>query len=648
MPVEGRMGAGEIVSHEGLHARVDGAIALASRALLDLQCPAGYWQGLVEAAGNLEAEYVFANRLLGRQRPEQDRRMAERLLALQQDDGGWSLAPGQPSHLSTSIEAYLALKLTGLGSSEPALGRARDLILSRGGLAGAGMFTRFWLACFGQFPWAGVPRVPVEMILLPTWTPLNIYRLASWTRATLVPFALLMVHRPEARVPAEADVRELWLREPTPEDLSFARSPSLVSWRNVFLALDRSIALLGRVPWKPLRRRAVARAIEWVLRHENGAGQWAGAQSATVQSVLALHAIGFAIDHPAIVRGVQGLEDLLAQRGDQLVFQPFVAPTWDTVNVVRALLDAGLDPGDAALARAGEWLVERQIVRTGDWAVHNPQLDPGGWAAEPANDWYPSVDVSALAVSVLQQLPMANSRAGRRALAHGLDWTLGMQGRDGGWAAFDTDNESRFLDAVPFPDLEGVTDPPSADTTGRVLAVAAEHGFGLGLGRVRRGAEFLRRTQHADGSWSGRWGVNALHGTWLALAGLAAAGEDLRASCIQRALAWLAERQNADGGWGESVASYEDDSRRGRGDSTPSQTAWALMGLLAAVGPEHPAVQRGVEYLVREQDAAGRWTDGTFTTTAIPRRAYVRSELSALHYSLRALGQYRSRAESAA
>ena len=641
------MGASEIVGQEGLHARVDGAIARASRALLDLQCPAGYWQGLVEAAGNLEAEYVFANRLLGRQRPEQDRRMAERLLALQEDDGGWSLAPGQPSHLSTSIEAYLALKLTGLSSSEPALGRARELVLSRGGLAGAGMFTRFWLACFGQFPWAGVPRVPVEMILLPTWTPLNVYRLASWTRATLVPFALLMVHRPEARVPAEADVRELWLREPTPEDLSFARSPSLVSWRNVFLALDRSIALLGRVPWRPLRRRAVARAIEWVLRHENGAGQWAGAQSATIQSVLALHAIGFAIDHPAIVRGVQGLEDLLAQQGDQLVFQPFVAPTCDTVNAVRALLDAGLDPGDAALARAGEWLVERQIVRPGDWAVHNPELDPGGWAAEPANDWYPSVDVSALAVSVLQMLPVASSRAGRRALAHGLDWTLGMQSRDGGWAAFDTDNESRFLDAVPFPDPEGVTDPPSADTTGRVLTVAAEHGFGLGLGRVRRGAEFLRRTQHADGSWTGRWGVNGLHGTWLALAGLVAAGEDLRASCIQRALAWLAERQNADGGWGESVASYEDDRQRGRGDSTPSQTAWALMGLLAAAGPEHPAVQRGVGYLVREQDAAGRWTDGAFTTTAIPRRTYVRSELSALHFPLRALGQYRSRAESA-
>src|SRR5215475_3381107 len=356
MPVEGRMGAIEIVGHEGLHARVDGAIARASRALLDLQCPAGYWQGLVEAAGNLEAEYVFANQLLGRQRPEQDRRMAERLLALQQDDGGWALAPGQPGHLSTSIEAYLALKLAGLGNGEPALARARELILSRGGLAASGMFTRFWLACFGQFPWAAVPRVPVEMVLLPTWAPLNIYRLASWTRATLVPFALLMVHRPEVRVPPEADVRELWLREPTPEDLAFSRSPSVISWRNVFLALDRAIALLGRVRWKPLRRRAVARAIEWVLRHEEATGQWAGIQPATVQSVLALHAIGFASQHPAIVRGLQGLDDLLAQHGDQLVCQPCLTPARDTVNVVRALLDAGLPGAHPALARAGDWL----------------------------------------------------------------------------------------------------------------------------------------------------------------------------------------------------------------------------------------------------------------------------------------------------
>src|SRR5262245_20224037 len=270
----------EPLGQAGVMARVGAAAGRAVDNILALQGPGGPWQGLVEAAATLEAQYIFVGRLLGRHGPEQDRRMAERLLATQQADGGWSLAPGQPSHLSTTIEAYLALKLTGLGGAEPALARARDLILAGGGLPRAGMFTRFWLACFGQFPWSGVPRVTVEMVLLPSWAPLNIYRMASWTRATLVPFSLLMVHRPEVRVPPEADVRELWLREPTRADLSFARSPSLISWRNVFLALDRSIALLGRVRWKPLRRRAVARAIEWVLRHEDATGQWAGMQPA--------------------------------------------------------------------------------------------------------------------------------------------------------------------------------------------------------------------------------------------------------------------------------------------------------------------------------------------------------------------------------
>ena len=453
------MSGGEPSGRSGVAERLDDAIARATDALLARQYAAGHWQGVIEAAANLEAEYVFVNRLLGRHRPEQESRMVERLLSTQGADGGWPLAPGEPGHLSTTIEAYLALKLGGLPAGAPALARARDLVLGGGGLARAGMFTRFWLACLGQFPWFGVPRVPVEMILLPSWAPLNIHRLAAWTRATLVPFSLLMVHRPELRVPPEADVHELWLRDPTPADLSFGRSASLLSWRNLFLGLDRTLAMLGRVPWRPMRRRAVARAIEWVLRHEDATGQWAGVQPATVCSLLALHAIGFAGDHPTMVRGLQGLDDLLVQRGDQLACQPCVMPVLDTATAVRALLDAGLPATHPALERAGAWLVERQALRAGDWTVHAPGLDPGGWAAQPANDFYPNVGVSALAVSVLQDLPVAAEPHGRRALAYGIEWTLGMQSRNGGWAAFDPDNDSRALAAVPFPDLEGVTDP---------------------------------------------------------------------------------------------------------------------------------------------------------------------------------------------
>jgi squalene-hopene/tetraprenyl-beta-curcumene cyclase len=325
-----------------------------------------------------------------------------------------------------------------------------------------------------------------------------------------------------------------------------------------------------------------------------------------------------------------------------------VTPTLDTAQAVRALLDAGTPATHPALERAGEWLVERQIFRPGDWAIHSPELDAGGWAAELANDFYPRTDVSALAVSVLGDLPIADTPAGRRALAHGLEWTLGMQGRDGGWAAFDCDNASRFLDAVPFPDLEGVTDPSSADVTGQVLAAAAGRGFGLGLGRVRRGAEFLRRSQDADGSWSGRWGVNALHGTWLAVTGLLAAGEDPRAAHVQRAVAWLAGRQNPDGGWGERTSSYESAAQRGTGESTPSQTAWALTTVLAAAGAAHPAVSRGVEYLLDAQRADGGWDETAFTATVVPRRTYLRRELAPLLGALRALGRYRAQVEPSA
>jgi squalene-hopene/tetraprenyl-beta-curcumene cyclase len=636
------MNAGEPIQRSGLGERLDAAIARATAALLARQYPGGHWQGVVEAAANLEAEYLFVNRLVGRERPEEEARMAERLLGTQGADGGWALAPGQPAHLSTTIEAYLALKLAGVTAAAPELVRAREAILGAGGLARAGMFTRFWLACFGQFPWSAVPRVPVEMILLPPWAPMNVSRLASWTRATLVPFSLLMAHPPEQRAPPEADVQELWLREPTPADLSFGRSPSLVSWRNLFLGLDRTLAALGRVPWRPMRRRAVARAIEWVLRHENTSGQWAGIQPAIVQSVLALHAIGFAKDHPAMVRGLQGLDDLLVQRGAGLVCQPCVMPVLDTATAMRALLDAGLPPDHPALARGGEWLMARQIFRAGDWTVRVPGLDPGGWAAQPGNDFYPNVGVSALVLSVLQDLPLATAPSGRHALAHGIAWTLGMQSRGGGWAAFDADNDSRALAAVPFPDLEGVTDPSCADTTGWVLEAAAAHGFAGTYGRLRRATDFLARLQHDDGSWTGRWGVNALHGTWRAIAGMVAVGEEPHAPIIRRAVDWLVARQNGDGGWGERVSSYDDPSLRGVGESTPAQTAWAVLALLAARGAEHPAVAAGVDHLLRTQRDDGTWAGDAYTTTGVPGRSYLRLELASLYEPLRALGQVRA------
>jgi squalene-hopene/tetraprenyl-beta-curcumene cyclase len=359
-----------------------------------------------------------------------------------------------------------------------------------------------------------------------------------------------------------------------------------------------------------------------------------------LNSVLALHAVGFAPDHPAMVSGIQGVDDFLVETEGTLMYQPCVSPNWDTALAAKALLEGGMDPAHPVLARAGDWLVANQIFRTGDWAVRSPRLEPGGWAFEFANDWYPDVDDTAVILMVLQQLPVATTPAGRRAVAYGLNWTLGMQSRNGGYGAFDTDNEAAFLNRIPFADMEAMIDPPTEDLTGRLLALMGATGYGADFGRARRAIEFLRRTQRADGSWWGRWGVNFVYGTWCALEGLAAIGEDVRAPWIRRGVDWLVARQNADGGWGETVASYDDESLAGKGESTASQTAWALLGLVAADGPRSVAAERGVDWLVRAQRPDGTWEERLFTGTGFPRHFYLRYHLYRHYFPLMALGRW--------
>src|SRR3989454_528058 len=418
MSSEGRLVlvGGTEAADGGLRARAGQAIARATQHLAAAQHPHGYWHAPLEANVTMEAEYVFFNRMLGRERADVDRRMAERLLALQQADGSWPQYPGGPGNLSTTIEAYFAAKLAGHKPDEPALARARDFILGHGGLARAGVFTRFWLAYFGQFPWAGLPALPVELVLLPPWFPINIYAMSSWARGTVVPLALLAAHRPSM-----------------------------------------------------------------------------------LTSGLALHAVGFAPDPPAMVSGVQGVDDFLVECEGTLMYQPCVSPTWDTALAMKALLESGMDPAHPMLARAGEWLVANQIFRPGDWSILNPELEPGGWAFEFANDWFPDVDDSAVILMVPAPLPIAATPPRKRALAYGLNWTLGMQSRSGGWGAFDTDNTAEFLNRIPFADMEAMIDPPTEDLAGRLLNLIGICGYGPDFGRARRALEFVRRTHRADG-----------------------------------------------------------------------------------------------------------------------------------------------------
>jgi squalene-hopene/tetraprenyl-beta-curcumene cyclase len=623
--------------------RLDETISRSQAWFLLDQRPEGFWHAPLEANVSMDAEYIFFNRFMGRRPEGTETRVVERMLATQSDDGSWPLYHGGPGHLSNTIEAYFALKLAGLRTEEPALRRARDYILARGGLVKAGVFTRSFLAYFGQFPWAGLPAMPVELMLLPSWCPINIYALSSWARGTVVPMTVLMAKGPAIEIPDAAGISELWLKPPTPEDLSFAPSREWITWRNCFLAVDRTLKFLGQSTWKPLRARALGRAAEWILSHQDSNGGWGGIQPAMINSVMALRVLGHRDDDPAVAKGVQAIDDFLIESDGHLLFQPCVSPTWDTALAAKALLDSGLPGSHPALTRAGEWLVANQIFKPGDWQIFNPNLEPGGWAFEFANDWYPDVDDSAVILMVLKQVTTGDAARQVRAMAYGMNWTLGMQSRNGGWGAFDTDNDSEFLNKIPFADMEAMIDPPTEDLTGRLLELMGTYGFDLRFGRARRAREFVLRRQRADGSWWGRWGANFIYGTWSVLSGLRAIGDDLDAAHVRRAVAWLKAHQNPDGGWGESLRTYDDERTAGRGESTPSQTAWAVLGLLAGEPELSPEVRRGVEYLVDAQRSDGSWEELHFTGTGFPRHFYLRYDMYRNYFPLMALGRFRSR-----
>jgi squalene-hopene/tetraprenyl-beta-curcumene cyclase len=630
-------------SADDLTARLDAAIARSQTAFLRQQHGEGFWHAPLEANVSMDAQYIFLNRFMGRSMTRVDRRVVDHMLATQAADGSWPLYAGGPGHLSDTIEAYFALKLAGLSADDAPLRRAREFIRAHGGLAKAGVFTRTFLAYFGQFPWQGLPAMPVELVLLPPWFPINIYAMSSWARETVVPLTVLMAKRPHVPIDPREAIDELWLRPPTPADLGFPCSPDLLTWHNAFLALDATLKTLGRSPWKPVRRRALQRAEAWILARQDRNGGWGGIQPPMINCVMALRALGYPDTHPAVVNGLRAIDDFVMAEGDSLFFQPCVSPTWDTALMCKALLDSGLPADHVALTRAADWLIANQIFKPGDWSVYNPTLEPGGWAFEFANNWYPDVDDSAVILMVLKRIASTDSRARDRAVAAGINWTLAMQSHNGGWGAFDTDNDSEFLNRIPFADMEAMIDPPTEDLTGRLLEMMGTYGYDLGFNRAKRAHAFLMRMQRADGSWWGRWGVNFIYGTWSVLAGLRAIGDDLRAAHIRRAVAWLKAHQNADGGWGETIASYDDERLAGCGESTPSQTAWAILGLLAGEEGVAPEVVRGMTYLLERQRRDGEWDETVFTGTGFPRHFYLRYDMYRNYFPLMALGAVRCR-----
>lgn len=598
-----------MVRPEGNEDRVDIdlAVARAHERFRSTQADAGYWWAELESNATMDAEYILMTHVIGERDERIWRGVAQDIRSYQREDGSWALYAGAPGDLSTTIECYFALKLA--GDRGPHLERARAFAASRGGIANARVFTRIWLAICGEWSWDELPAMPPELMLLPARAPISIYRFASWARATIVPLLLLMDDRPVRPVPPAARLDEL--RIPLA-----SRSRPRDTVERTFLAIDAALHAYQRLPWHPLRKRARAAAERWIVDHQEADGSWGGIQPPTVYSMMALHVLGYGGEHPVMRRSIDGMHDRwMIRRGDgSLRVQACLSPVWDTALSLVALLESGASPNDAAIQRAATWLRDEEVRVPGDWCVWVPGVEPSGWAFEFDNLKYPDIDDTAVVLLGLHRAGVLDDETRQRALA----WVLAMQSKNGGWAAFDKDNTSRLPALIPFADFGEMIDPPSADVTGHVLEMLAVLGLDRGHPAIVRGLDYLYAQQEPEGSWFGRWGVNHIYGTGAVLPALAALGEPMDGLAVRRAVRWLAERQNSDGGFGEGCESYVDPAARGRGPSTPSQTAWALLALIAADRADSVVARRAAAYLQGTQRSDGGWDEHAFTGCGFP------------------------------
>ena len=611
------------------------AMERACARLFDTQDPRGFWKGELETNVTMDAEDLLLREFLGIRGEDETKHAAGWIRSLQRSDGSWGTFQGGPAELSTTIEAYVALRLAGDPVDAPHMRRAAELIRSLGGLEGSRVFTRFWMALFGLWSWDELPALPPEVIFLPPWFPLNIYDFGCWARQTIVPLTIVAAHRPRRRLPFAID--ELRVGD------AKKKRESLRTWAGRFQLLDRVLHFYERHPLRPLRRAALRVAAEWVLRRQEADGGWGGIQPPWVYSIMALHLLGYPLSHPALSKALAGLDGFTLEPNGMRRLEACQSPVWDTALALVGLNDAGVPGEHPSVSRAIDWLLSEEIRVPGDWAVRRPKLEPAGWAFEFANDNYPDIDDTAEVVLALRGAAKHFRADVDASIKRAVAWTVGMQSSNDGWAAFDVDNTSQLCAQLPFCDFGEVTDPPSADVTAHVLEMLAVEGM-ADFEPARRGRDWLLREQEADGSWFGRWGANYVYGTGAAVPALVAAGVPASDPSLRRAVAWLAEHQNADGGWGEDLRSYVDRSWAGKGTSTASQTAWALLALLAA-DPHHPAVDRGVHFLVSTQRADGDWDEPEFTGTGFPGDFYIRYHMYRIVFPLAALGRYvRSRA----
>jgi squalene-hopene/tetraprenyl-beta-curcumene cyclase len=616
---------------------VSQAIDLARDRLLSLQQPEGHWVGELEGDTILESEYVLLLAFLGEEQGERAGKAARYILAKQQPNGSWSNYPDGPFEISVSVKAYFALKLTGHDPSAPYMVRARQRILEHGGAARCNSFTKFYLALLGQIPYSACPSVPVELVLLPRWCYVNLYAMSSWTRTIVVPLALFSAFKPIRPLPEELGIRELF-EEGTPPS-SLALRANGLSWTSFFLGVDRAYKWIE--PWLgPVRRLAVWRAVAWMRERLEDSDGLGAIFPPMVYTVIVLRALGVADDDPEMVRARRQLDDLIIEEGDTIRLQPCFSPVWDTALALNALAETGAGTEETPIRRAIDWLLTREVRRKGDWSITNPRLQPGGWFFEYRNPHYPDTDDTAMVLMALARTGASSLPNVEPAVQRGLAWLAAMQNGDGGWAAFDRDINREVLTKVPFADHNAMLDPSCPDITARVLEALAGFGWNCRQAEVQCALVHLERTQDPRGCWPGRWGVNYLYGTWQVLVGLRAIGFDMSAPLVRQAVRWLESVQQPDGGWGETPASYDDPALAGQGPPTASQTAWALLALLAAGEADSPAVRSGIEYLLATQRPDGGWDEEPFTGTGFPKVFYLKYHLYSLYFPLMALARY--------
>ncbi|HZL79063.1 MAG TPA: squalene--hopene cyclase [Candidatus Limnocylindrales bacterium] len=631
-------------------ASLEAAIARSQNFLLGEQKPEGYWVGELMVDSTLVSDTVAYHHWNGKVDPEWQRKAVNHIFAMQLPDGGWNIYHGGPAELNATIKAYLALKLAGVPVTDRRMLRAREVARQFGGVPRMNTFSKLYLALIGLFPWEFVPTIPCEVLLIGKWFHVNFWDMSNWSRGMIVPLAIINHFKPTR--PVQVNLDELYPNGVHERDLALAPDPEKISLRNFFLWLDRLHKL---AEWfaehriHPFRKSALRKCEQWMLERFESSDGLAAIFPAMLNSLIALQALGYADDHPQVIRAARELKKLEHETADSVRIEPCFSPVWDTAIVAICLRESGVPENHPALKKCAEWLMEKEIRFAGDWVHKNPaKVEPSGWVFEYNNQWNPDVDDTAMVLLALRKIATDNPAKRDECFQRGLKWMMTFQCKDGGWAAFDKDCTKNILEKVPFADHNAMLDPECADITARILELLGYEGWSAGHHQVKDALDYVRAQQEADGSWYGRWGVNYIYGTWQVLRGMRALNLDMNQPWLKKAGAWLESVQHDDGGWGERCNTYDDPVFKGQGPSTASQTAWAVMGLCAFDDPENPALKRGIAYLTQMQNADGSWTEHETTGTGFPKVFYLKYDIYRNAWPLLALATYQQICERAA